>query len=148
MKKLSIVVIMLMLASSMFAQNIKFDVFAQKVSQQFEDRGYKLVSGKIGKIADTLPLVSDTLMLEAENYYNIVAISDNCSYCVLKLFYVDEETNMHPLDFEVEETVDDRFNYRIYKNMCRSYEVGRYVLFISSEIPYDMGLLVYKKRLP
>ncbi|MBO7134920.1 MAG: hypothetical protein J6W06_12285 [Bacteroidales bacterium] len=147
MKKLITIAIIFFSAFGTFAQNVQFDNFLQKIKQNFDDKGYKMQSETIGKISDTLPIVSDTLMLEADTYYNIVAASDNCSYCILKLYFVDSENNMHPLEFEVTENYDERFNYRIYKNRCNQYEVGRYVLMINSELPYDMGLFVYKKTL-
>jgi hypothetical protein len=87
--------------------------------------------------------------LEAETYYNVVVASDNCSYCVVKLFFVDSENNMTPLDFEViENDPDGWYNYRVYKNANMKYEFGRYVIMVNSELPYDMGLMVYKKILP
>ena len=148
MKRLAITIIMVLIAGGIFAQNEKFSEYFNSVKQQFEDRGYKLASETFRQITDTMPLVSDSLMLEQDHYYNVVVVSDNCSYCILKLFFVDEHDTMHPLEFETTETIDDRFNCRIYKNMFPKCEVGRYVVFITSDIPYDMGLLVYKKRLP
>ncbi len=131
------------------AQNTNFEKYVSKVKQSFEDKGYKLASQTIGKTCDTLPLVSDTLYLEAETYYNVVVASDNCSYCVVKLFFVDSENNMTPLDFEViENDPDGWYNYRVYKNANMKYEFGRYVIMVNSELPYDMGLMVYKKILP
>ena len=131
------------------AQNTNFEKYVSKVKQSFEDKGYKLASQTIGKTCDTLPLVSDTFYLEAETYYNVVVASDNCSYCVVKLFFVDSENNMTPLDFEViEKDPDGWYNYRVYKNANMKYEFGRYVIMVNSELPYDMGLMVYKKILP
>ena len=149
MRKLIFTAIILVSAfSSLFAQNAQFEKFVENVKQSFDDKGYKLASENIGKAIDTLPLISDTLMLESETYYNVVVASDNCTYCVLKLFFVDSENNMFPLEFEVTETIDGRFNYRIYKDMWKQYEVGRFVVMISSDLPYDMAILVYKKYLP
>jgi len=150
MKKLIITtIIAIAVMANVSAQNTAFENFTQTLKQSFSDKGYKLASETIGKAIDTLPLVSDTLMLEADTYYNVVVASDNCSYCVLNLYFVDSENNMHPLDFEViENDTTGRFNHRIYKNMNHTYEVGRYVLMIKSDLPYDMGLFVYKKLLP
>ncbi|MBO4614016.1 MAG: hypothetical protein J5709_02740 [Bacteroidales bacterium] len=131
------------------AQNTNFEKYVSKVQQSFEDKGYKLASQTIGKTCDTLPLVSDTLYLEAETYYNVVVASDNCSYCVVKLFFVDSENNMTQLEFEViENDPEGWYNYRVYKNRNTQYGFGRYVIMVNSELPYDMSLLVYKKILP
>jgi len=148
MRKIIFTVILAISILNVWGQSEQFINFNQKLKQNFNDKGYKLASETMGKIVDTLPLVSDTLMLEADTYYNIVATSDNCSFCIVNLYFVDSENNMFPLDFEVIENYDDRFNYRIYKTLYRKYDVGRFVLMIKSDIPYDMDLLVYKKMLP
>ncbi len=126
-----------------YSQTENFKQLTKKTLQSYSDRGYILVQHTSGEISLSEPLVTPKVDLYYNTYYVVLVQLDGCLYCSYQLFFVDEENNLIPVDYD--EFVEDGLKQTIYKFTCDSNKVGKFVVLLDSDLAYHGNIYIFKK---
>ena len=143
MKKL-LVLGFVIISFASFSQTVKFVNQLKQTKQSYLDRGYTLVDQISDSIESGNPLVSSNIDFDYNSYYIVLVQLDGCLYCDFDIKYVDDKEFMLPVNFEF--STQNDLKQGLYKFQNDVNKVGKFVVFLDSDLPYYANIFVFKKN--
>lgn len=142
MKKL-LFILFVFATSFSFSQTSEFVEIMKNTRQSYEDRGYVFMSQTSDSISTSVPLVTQDIQLVAKSTYLVVIQLDGCMYCEYELYFVDENNNMTPVEYE--ENIIGNLKESTVRFKNETLTNGKYIILLKSDLPYFANMYIFTK---
>ncbi len=137
-------ILALLLSVTSFAQTKQFQDLTNKTKQSYLDRGYTLVNFSGDSITTAEPLVTPMIDLDYNTYYIVLVQIDGCVYCNYDINFVDDQEFLFPIEHE--SITENGLKQGIVKFQNDTNKIGKYVLFLDSDLPYYANIFIFAKK--